>query len=278
MCPDIKTLTSPIFLPPRYDECLISAVNFHEYLTVIRKDLREPDDPRMTAYTARHGQDGKIAWEIMAQFPERMRTFQLGCVYLDEGFPVVGFYDFSTLAAGGSEDGDRVILVDVGGGQGQAIKQILETFPQLEAKRMVLQDLPEPLEFVKQANSLPDNVTIMAHDFWTPQPVKAAKAYYLRRIMHDYSDDSCVKILKHIHDAMADDSKLLISEMVLPSRVDEANLSVITLDNFMLIIGGKERTEENFKTVLAQADLELVKVWRLKEGLGSACLLEARKK
>lgn len=75
------------------------------------------------------------AFAVMSQFPERMRQFQLGCAYADAGFPVVGFYDFSKLA--GSDDGDRVTLVDLGGGQGQVIAAMLQAFPQLNSKKMV---------------------------------------------------------------------------------------------------------------------------------------------
>ena len=173
----------------------MSAINFHKHLTEIRKELRESDDPTYNPYSSRHGQDGTIAWATMAQFPERIRNFQLGYAYSDAGFPVAGMYDFSQLA--GPSDEARATFVDIGGGQGHAISEILKTLPKLEPKRMVLQDLPPLLEQVKAEKSLPEDVQIMVYDFWTPQPVKSAKAYYLRRTLHDYSDKKRLAVLKN---------------------------------------------------------------------------------
>lgn len=258
----------------RYDECLKTLVHFHDYLTVVRKDLREPDDQKHSPFTARHNQDGATVWDIQAQFPKRQRTFQLGLAYAEQGFPVLGMYDFSQLA---SENEDRAAFVDVGGGMGSAIAAILEACPQLQPSQMVLEDLPPVLEHVKAGKTVPDGVKVIPHDFWTPQPVQGAKAYYVRRIMHDYSDEHCVEILKHIRNAMAADSRVLISEMLLPKKVDEAGLSATMMDNFMMSMGGKERTEEQFRQLLLDAGLELVKVWTLKDGPPGVGVVEGRK-
>lgn len=152
----------------------MSSVNFHEYLTEMHKDLKEPDDPSYNPYSSRHGQDGRIAWVIMSQFPKRIRNFQLGCAYTDAGFPVLGMYAFGLLAS--SDDGDHAVMVDAGGRQGQAIAEILKAYPQIDPKRMVLQDLLPPLEQVKAEKTLPAEVQTVVHDFWTPHPVKAANA------------------------------------------------------------------------------------------------------
>lgn len=125
---------------------------------------------------------------------------------------------------------------------------------------------------------LPSDAQMMVNDFWASQPIRSAKAYYPCRITHGYSDANCVKILKHIRDAMAEDSKLLISEMLIPVRVDEMNLTAHTMNVFMLIMRGKERTEEQFKSLLEEAGLDLTEAWRSKPGLAGPCLLEARKK
>ena len=77
---------------------------------------------------------------------------------------------------------------------------------------------------------------------------------------------------------MADDSKIFILEMVLPRKTDEANIPAATLDDLMLTLGGKERTEEQFKALLVEAGLELVKIWRLSEALATGCLIETWKK
>jgi hypothetical protein len=142
-------------------------VNFHDYLDA-RGNLEEPSSLTMNPYSWRHNQDGKTTWEIMAQHPERMKTFQSGLGNQDAIFPIVGLYDFGELNTSDS----RPILVDVGGGQGQSIVKILEHHKELAAEKMILQDLPEVIELVKTSETLPKGVVKMGHDFFREQPVK----------------------------------------------------------------------------------------------------------
>ncbi|KIW70707.1 hypothetical protein PV04_02951 [Phialophora macrospora] len=260
------------------DECLSTLVHLHSYVKdrarEDNKPVREPDDPLHNPYTRRHGMDGHPVWEIMAQFPDRLRAFQLGFMSQEDSVPIIGFYDFSALY-NPDTDGDRATLVDVGGGQGQSIIQILKAFPSLRPDRMVLQDLPEPIAQAKESKLLPEGVTAMVHDFWTPQPVKAAKAYFLRRIIHDYSDENCVKILSHLRAAMAPDSKVLIADMVMPRRVQEADLPAAAMDNCVMVMGGKERTADGMKKILEEAGLKMVKIWQSREGGAAGNIVEA---
>lgn len=104
----------------------------------------------------------------MAQTPERLHAFQAGLAFADASIPLAGYYDFGKL----NTEGDRPILVDVGGGGGQAIVQIMNAHPELPAEKFVLQDLKEPIELARAGSFLPKGVQTMEHDFWTPQPVK----------------------------------------------------------------------------------------------------------
>jgi O-methyltransferase domain len=208
-----------------------------------------------------------------------MREFQLGVAYADAGQPVVGMYDFGQLASSSSaSDITRATLVDVGGGQGQAILATLAAFPNLYPKTMILQDLAPPLEQAKALNHIPDGIQVMPIDFWTEQPVEGAKAYYIRRVLHDYSDAKCAIILTHVRDAMVDDSVLLMSDIVMPKKVSELNLMTCAMDCIMFVLGGKERAEEQWQALLAGSGFENVKVWRLTEDLAVGCVIEARKK
>ena len=256
------------------DECMATMVHFHSYLSEVRgPPYKEPEDPLRNPYTARHNMDGHPVWEIMAQFPKRMKAFQLGFVSQEDSVPIIGFYEFSKLYDP-ANDGDRKTLVDVGGGQGQSLAQIMKAFPTLEPKRLVLQDLPPVIEQAQL--SLPSELVKMVHDFWTPQPVKGAKAYLLRRVIHDYSDENCVKLLSQLKDAMAPDSKILIADMVMPKRVYEADLPAAAMDCTVMVMGGKERSEEGFKKLFSEVGLEFVKVWRAREGGASGNIVEAQ--
>ena len=100
-----------------------------------------------------------------------------------------------------------------------------------------------------------------------------ARAYYLRRILHDYSDAKCIVILKHLAAAAAPDTLILVSEMMVPGIVGEGELPIVCMDMSMMNMGGKERSEKQFADILTAAGLELTKVWK---GFGTDRLLEAR--
>lgn len=242
--------------------------NFDDYL-VARNQLQhahEPDDPLHNPYTWTHKQDGTPVWAIMAQDPEKITTFQVAMSGLDIAIPVVGHFDFSVL----KNNDDRVQLVDVGGGHGAVLRQILDKHPELDAKQCVLQDRPDVIEMARVKGSLSD-VTLMPHDFLKTQPVKGAKAYFMRMILHDYADPVCVEILSRLAEAMEQDSRVLVCDMVIPQRVGEVDFPAAVLDQCVLAMGGKERTEAGFRGLFESAGLELVQVWRV-VGVPGACV------
>jgi hypothetical protein len=93
----------------------------------------------------------------------------------------------------------------------------------------------------------------------------------MRMIMHDYADDVCIKILSRISAAMSNMSRILICDMVLPQRVGEADFPAAVLDQAVMTMGGKERTEEGFRKLFESAGIELVKTWRV-PGVPGACV------
>lgn len=98
-----------------------------------------------------------------------------------------------------------------------------------------------------------------------------AKAYFMRMILHDHCDAVATQILSHLGGAMSHDSRVLVCELVLPPRVGEADLGATVLDQCVMSIGGKERTEEGFRKIFDAAGLDLVKVWRA-PGVTGACV------
>jgi hypothetical protein len=80
---------------------------------------------------------------------------------------------------------EEVLIVDIGGGKGQALEFIQNGFPELKG-RMIVQDLPEVIKDTNESSHLPSSIETMAADFFKPQPVRGAKAYFMRRIMHDW--------------------------------------------------------------------------------------------
>lgn len=79
---------------------------------------------------------------------------------------------------------------------------------------------------------------------------------------------------------MAPDSRLLIGEMVVPevpkTGCEGLDMTVYWMDMCMLVIGGKERSEKEFKAILDAAGLRLLKIWWSQ--LGCQTVLECRLK
>lgn len=167
--------------------------------------------------------------------------------------------------------GDEPLLIDVGGGQGHDLIALKAKFPNIAGK-LVVQDLPIVIDHVKD---LPLGIEAMKHDFFSPQPVKDAKAYYLRNILHEWPDKQVREILANIKTAMNKDSILLINENVLPET--DVPLYPAMLDlSMMAIFSSLGRTQSQFKELLVSAGFKLLQVWTPKVGLpGSGTLFEA---
>ena len=109
-------------------------------------------------------------YNIMAQKPEQLKKFQTVLENMEKRKPLDALYDFSQLAA----SDDQPVLVDVGGGTGKMIKQIMQAHPDLarSPEKFVLQDMEKSIEQARMADILPSGVKMMAHDFFKEQPVK----------------------------------------------------------------------------------------------------------
>ena len=167
--------------------------------------------------------------------------------------------------------GDEPLLVDVGGGLGHDLIALKAKFPNIPGK-LVVQDLPIVIDNVKD---LPPGIEAMKHDFFSAQPVKNAKAYYLRTVLHDWPDKQVREILKNIKTAMNKDSILLINENVLP----EANVPLYPamLDlSMMAMFSSLDRTRSHLRELLTLAGFKSLNVWTPKVAVpGSGTLLEA---
>lgn len=173
-------------------------------------------------------------------------------------------------AACGNETKD-VLIVDIGGNRGADILDCRKAYPDL-AGRFILQDLPETIAAVDPKTI--DGIELQAYDVFTPQPVKGARTYFLKRVLHDFDDTAVRKFLPNTVAAMNDDSKLLIQELVLPET--NASVKASHLDILMMLYhSGMERSISQWEALLAECGLELVKVWSRPDT--DPCVLECRR-
>ncbi|KAI4108835.1 MAG: hypothetical protein L6R37_000833 [Teloschistes peruensis] len=180
-------------------------------------------------------------------------------------------YPAATEFANTSRDANDILLVDIAGGPGQEVERFKRRHPNIPG-RCVLQDLPLTLERIDR---LSEGVEAMPYDFFTPQPLKGARAYFLRNIFHNWSDAYSAKILSRVVEAMdAEYSILLIDDYVLPDT--NVKLRAAEMDVLMLLhTSGIERTEQHWRSLCQSVGLEVVRIWSADRGEES--VIEAKK-
>ena len=99
---------------------------------------------------------------------------------------------------------------------------------------------------------------MVAGDFFVSLPA-GGDAYILKRVIHDWDDERAQAILRNCHRAMPEHSRLLVIELVLPPGNDPSLGKLFDL--LMLVdLGGRERTEADYRTLLAGAGFALTAV------------------
>ena len=147
---------------------------------------------------------------------------------------------------------DEVIMVDVGGGAGHQCIALRQAHPDLHG-RVILQDLPDTIAMTDRATLQNSGTEALAHDFMTPQPIKGARVYYMRNVLHDWPDNACLTILKHLRNAMSAESVLVVDEIVVSDS--GSGLRQINFDLVMTsVFGAMERTEDQWKALLSSAN------------------------
>jgi hypothetical protein len=136
--------------------------------------------------------------------------------------------------------------------------------PNLE---FIVQDRSEVAEgFASASSSYPSSVSsrvsFHVHDFWMPQSIRGAEVYLFRTIMHDYSDEYAVKILRATVPAMKPGARIIVIDTVVPPRDTVPNSVyrvVLGLDMQMMVcMNSLERTAEEWEALFQKADERLV--------------------
>ncbi|KAK3385268.1 O-methyltransferase-domain-containing protein [Podospora didyma] len=246
-----------------------------------RYGRHEPRGQTHTPFSFAWGHPELPPWEVKALYPEyaiRFTKSMKSRQIVGGNMPVAGpsaLYDMSWI--GGEADKRKgPLVVDVGGGLGQLLRDVVTAVPGVSPERCVLQDRKEVIdEAMAGGDEVIQQVTVMDHDFHTEQPVKGALVYLLRRILLDYSDELATGILRQLANALpADDEKarVIIMEERLLSTPVPANRIV---DIFMLNLGGKLRNEKTFGEIARTAGLKVVKFYA-REG-EPTCVVECAK-
>jgi hypothetical protein len=190
---------------------------------------------------------GKPIFDYLGDHPDKARIFDAAMVGVHgrESNAILAAYDFS---------GFRVVA-DIGGGNGSQMTEILKRHPRMKG---ILFDLPHVIERATErirAAGLLERCQLVPGSFFEAVP-GGADAYVLRHIIHDWDEEKCLTILRNCHRAMPSASKLLVIESVIPPGNEPFHGKFLDLV-MLLIPGGKERSEDEYRTLFERAGFEL---------------------
>jgi hypothetical protein len=173
---------------------------------------------------------------------------------------VLEAYDFSQATK----------IVDVGGGHGKILSEILKRNLSLQG---ILFDMPHAFEGGKATVGLAglvDRCEIVSGNFFVSVPA-GADAYLLSRVIHDWNDEKAVAILKVVRGAIASHGRLVLLETML--RPTGNTLYPVLSDlNMLLLTGGCERTEAEYGALYRAAGFELTKTVLTKSPTGTTVI------
>ncbi len=193
---------------------------------------------------------GKPFFDYLAENPVPAQDFNNAMTShsASDSAAVVNAYDFTGINK----------LVDIGGGHGALLTAILANNLQMNG---VLFDAPYVVAGagdIIAAHDVSGRCETVGGDFFTSVPA-GGDAYIMRHIIHDWDDERALTILKNCHQAMTENGRLLVVEIVIP----EGNAPSLGkfLDLAMLVlVNSFERTAAEYSALLAQAGFKITRI------------------
>ena len=192
---------------------------------------------------------GTDVWKFFEQHPENARIFNdaMSGMTAAANEVILARYDFSAVKK----------LVDIGGGHGGLITSILKANRSMNG---VLFDSPQVIEGAQtrlEAAGLADRCEIIAGDFFKAVPA-GSDGYILKWIIHDWDEERATTILRNCRRAITNDGRLMVIEAVIPPGVEPHFAKFIDL-NMLVMTGGRERTEEEFRRLFGASGFRLTR-------------------
>lgn len=193
---------------------------------------------------------GMNIWDYYHQNPENGKLFNRSMTNLTASVleAIICSYDFSPFHT----------IVDVGGGQGSLATTILQAYPTVKG---IVFDVPTVIEEAKsrlQALDFADSCTVVSGNFFESIPA-GGDVYLFKHIIHDWDEEKSIAILKNCHQVIAQHGKVLLFEMVIPPG-NEPSFSKFLDLNMLVMAGGRERTEEEYRMLLQAAGFQLTRI------------------
>ena len=193
---------------------------------------------------------GTDLFEYLEKEPSAADAFNQGMTDLSAmlSYAVLCAYDFSGIRH----------VMDIGGGQGAFLRNVLQFHPELKATVF------DTASTIEKGKPLSGSITggarlsFVSGDFFASVP-PGADAHLLCGVIHDWDDDRAVRILRNCRQAMGTNGRVVLIETIVPD--DNATCFSKLLDlNMLVMTGGRERTRREFEILLNAAGYRLTRV------------------
>lgn len=194
--------------------------------------------------------NGTDAFDYLSREPELAEAFNRAMAQTTEMTirPLMAAYAFDAYPT----------VVDVGGGVGQLLAAILAATP---TARGVLFDLPHAVAGAPpllRQHHVADRVRVVEGSFFDSVPADG-DIYVLKNVLHDWTDDKAVEILRKIHTAAKVGTTVLVIEFVIPDHNRE-HLGHWTDLEMLLTQAGRDRTAAEYRSLLETAGFRVTRV------------------
>jgi hypothetical protein len=172
-------------------------------------------------------------------------------------------YDFSGIDT----------LMDVAGGHGAILCEVLSRYPAMKGILFDVSNVIEEATHHINALKMDHRCQTVEGSFFEKIPA-GANAYYMQHILHDWADEHALKILANCRSALAGrkGGRLLVVDAVVP-ETSEPHFSKLLDLEMLLMPGGRERTESEWRNLFDKAGFEITRIVPMK---AAESVIEAR--
>ena len=199
------------------------------------------------AYEIAHG---KPLFEYLKEHPGSARIFDMAMqsIHGTETKQMLEAYDFSKFET----------LMDIGGGNGSLLVEVLRANPKLKGVLFDQDHVIEAARVFLESHGVSSRCRLVSGDFFVSVP-NGADACLLRHIIHDWDDETSVKLFKNIREVLPANGRLLVVEAVLPEG-NTPHPGKLFDWIMMGIPGGVERTEDEFREILRKGGFKVERI------------------
>lgn len=181
-------------------------------------------------------------FDFLQSHPEKQQNF-------DRGMAKLSSYEDDRIANACDLEKFNSVM-DIGGGKGGLVRALAKRFPEL---MLTLFETPAVIDPLNPAD-FPANIILKTGNFLEDIPY--ADAYICRGVLHDFNDELVMKILHNCRQTMHKDNSLFIIEQVIPDITGPHPNKTMDIV-MMVLLGGRQRTLENWQSLLKTAGFSL---------------------